>query len=237
MTLAVVEAVAVSRRYVQGGQPFDALLPATFTIAQGDRIALTGPSGSGKTTLLQLLGRLDTPSAGALSWPALVDDAPLHRSRIGMVFQSPSLLPSLSVVENVELPLRLGHATDHATNHGPDDVRNRAMAALEAVGLAALADALPDELSGGQAQRVGIARALAPRPALLLADEPTGQLDQATARAVFDVLLATLDRTTMTLVVATHDPAIAARLDRVWAMSHGRLTVPPVSPRPEGISA
>jgi len=234
MSRPVVEAVAISRRYAQGGQVFEALAPATFTVTQGGRIALVGPSGSGKSTLLHLIGNLDAPSSGTLSWPALGDAATLRPSRIGMIFQAPSLLPSLSVVENVELPMRL--------DRGGGDFRARATAALQAVGLAGMADALPDELSGGQAQRVGIARALAPRPALILADEPTGQLDRATARMVFDALLQALDGRDATLLVATHDPAIAARLDRVWTMSHGHLdtsasTAAATSPQREGACA
>jgi len=221
MTVPVVEAIAVSRRYTQGGQPIDALLPASFRVWPGDRIALIGASGCGKSTLLQLMADLDRPSGGTLSWPALGVSGALRPSRIGMVFQVPSLLPMLSVIENVELPMRLDHAEE--------EVRSRAVAALEAVGLAGLEDKLPDELSGGQAQRVGIARALAYRPALILADEPTGQLDHVTAQAVLDVMLDTLRGSATALVVATHDPKIAARLEVIWTMSHGRLVALPVA--------
>jgi len=216
MAVPVVEAVAVSRRYMQGGHAFDALLPASFQVWPGDRIALIGASGCGKSTLLQLMADLDRPSGGALSWPALGASGTLRPSKIGMVFQAPSLLPMLSVIENVELPMRLDRAAG--------GVRQRAAAALDAVGLAGLEDKLPDELSGGQAQRVGIARALAYRPALILADEPTGQLDHVTAQATLGVMLDTLRGSTTALVVATHDPAIAARLDAVWTMSYGRLS-------------
>ncbi len=222
MPIPVVEAVAVSRRYAQAsrseaGQSVEALAAASFRVMPGDRIALMGPSGSGKSTLLHLMADLDTPSAGTLEWPALGDSGTLRPSRIGMVFQTPSLLPMLSVAENVELPMRLGRC--------PETPRTLALAALEAVGLAAMADKLPDELSGGQAQRVGIARALANRPALILADEPTGQLDHATAQMVFDTLLDVLRGSPAALVVATHDPTIAARLDTVWTLAHGRLSV------------
>ncbi len=222
MPIPVVEAVAVSRRYPQGsqpkaGQPIEALAAASFRVMPGDRIALMGPSGSGKSSLLHLMADLDVPSAGTLEWPALGSSGTLRPSRIGMVFQTPSLLPMLSVAENVELPMRLDRC--------PDAPRARALAALAAVGMAAMADKLPDELSGGQAQRVGIARALANRPVLILADEPTGQLDHATARMVFDMLLSVLDGSPAALVVATHDPAIAARLDTVWTLAHGRLSV------------
>ena len=217
MPVSVVEAVAVSRRYGQGSHPVEALAAVSFQVMPGDRIALMGPSGSGKSTLLHLMADLDSPSGGSLEWPALGSSGTLRPSRIGMVFQVPSLLPMLSVAENVELPMRLDRC--------PDAARARAMAALEAVGMAALAEKLPDELSGGQAQRVGIARALANRPALILADEPTGQLDRATAQAVFDTLLGMLEGSPAALVVATHDPAVAARLDAVWTLAHGRLRV------------
>jgi len=215
MTVPVVEATAVSRRFSQAGEVVEALQAASFRVMPGDRIALVGPSGSGKSTLLYIMADMDQPSGGTLDWPALGNSGTLRPSRIGMVFQTPSLLPTLSVAENVELPMRLDHC--------PEGARAKAVAALDAVGLAALADKLPDELSGGQAQRVGIARALAHRPALILADEPTGQLDHAAAQRVFDELLQSLAGSAAALVVATHDPAIAARLDTVWTISHGVL--------------
>ena len=224
MTRPVVEATLVSRRYTQGGQDIEALLPASFLVWPGDRIALIGASGCGKSTLLQLMADLDRPSGGVLSWPALGPSGTLRPSSIGMVFQAPSLLPMLSVIENVELPMRLDRSVD--------GVQARAMTALEAVGLAGLEDKLPDELSGGQAQRVGIARALAYRPALILADEPTGQLDHATAEATIGVMLETLRASATALVVATHDPTVAARLDVVWTMAHGRLTLPATAKTP-----
>jgi ABC-type lipoprotein export system ATPase subunit len=223
-TIPLIEAADVSRHFTQGGQTIDALLPASFRVWPGDRIALIGPSGCGKSTLLQLMADLDQPSGGILSWPGLGTSGTLRPSRIGMVFQVPSLLPMLSVIENIELPMRLAGDGQNS--------RVRAAAALGAVGLAGLDDKLPDELSGGQAQRVGIARALAPRPPLLLADEPTGQLDRATAKTVLDVMLETLRGTQTALVVATHDPTVAARLDVVWTMSYGQLAIPvSVGPR------
>ncbi len=212
----LAEAVLLARRHGQGAGAVDALLPVSFRIEPGARIAVMGPSGSGKSTLLHLLADLDRPSGGTLDWPALGGAGTLRPERIGMVFQVPSLLPMLSVVENVELPPRLAGRAAGA--------RDAAMQALAAVGLADLADKLPGELSGGQAQRVGIARALAGRPAMILADEPTGQLDHATGQAVFDALLGALDGTGTALVVATHDPSVAARLAMVWSMSHGSLT-------------
>jgi putative ABC transport system ATP-binding protein/lipoprotein-releasing system ATP-binding protein len=209
----------VARSFRLGDVTFEALLPASFRVRPGDRIAIVGPSGSGKSTLLQLIGHLDTPTSGKLEWPALGPPGTLRPRHIGIVFQSASLLPTLSAVENVELPLRL------LGDEG--DPRRTALAALESVGLAAIADKLPDELSGGQAQRVGLARALALRPRLVLADEPTGQLDRPTAQLAMDALLEALVGSDTALVVATHDPAVAARLDASWRLDHGRLSVPP----------
>ena len=217
MSDAFVVGDAVARQFQRGDVKLDALRKASFTVRAGDRIAIVGPSGSGKSTLLQLIADLDTPSSGTLSWPALGALGTLRPRHIGMVFQSASLLPSLSAVENVELPLRL--LGDSA------DARAAALAALASVGLADIADKLPDELSGGQAQRVGLARAIAMRPRLVLADEPTGQLDQQSAQRAIDALLQSLDGSDAALVVATHDPAVAQRLRTIWRMDHGQLTV------------
>jgi ABC-type lipoprotein export system ATPase subunit len=215
MTTPLVEAVEVSRHFQLGGQPVEALRAASFRVVPGDRIALVGPSGSGKSTLLHLIADLDRPSRGRLTWPALGAAGRLRPSKIGMVFQSPTLLPMLNLLENVALPMLLDGRTKGA--------REQALQALDAVGLGDLADKLPEELSGGQAQRVGLARALAGRPRLVLADEPTGQLDRVTAQHVFDVLLAALEGSDAALIVATHDPAIAGRLRAVWRMDHGLL--------------
>ena len=218
MSEAFVLGAAVARRFQQGDMTLDALRPASFTVRAGDRIAIVGPSGSGKSTLLQLIADLDTPSSGTVRWPALGESGALRPRHIGIVFQSANLLPTLSAVENVEVPLRLlGNAAG---------ARATALAALAGVGLADIADKLPDELSGGQAQRVGLARAIALRPRLVLADEPTGQLDQPTAQQAMDALLHSLEGSDAALVVATHDPAVARRLNTVWRMDHGVLTLP-----------
>lgn len=214
----VIEAVGVARRFAQGGQVLQALHPASFRVMPGDCIALVGPSGSGKSTLLQLMADLDRPSAGRLVWPALGITGSLRPSRIGMVFQSPSLLPMLNVIENAELPLLLDGRSEGA--------RMAALRALKMVGLADLARKLPEELSGGQAQRAGIARAFVHRPKLILADEPTGQLDHPTGRQVMDALLEAVNDTGAALIVATHDPAVAGRLAMVWKIAHGQLSVP-----------
>ena len=218
MSECLVEVAGAARTYEQGGMRVTALVSASCRIVAGDRVALVGPSGSGKSTLLHLMGGLDRPTTGRVSWPALGAAETLRPEKVALVFQMPSLLPALSAVENVEIPLLLGHRSGNAT-------RAAALAALERIGLAEIADKLPEELSGGQAQRVAMARALAYRPALILADEPTGQLDHATAQHLFDVLLAALAGTETALVVATHDLSVAERMRTVWRMHHGCLEV------------
>lgn len=224
MSDSLVEGVDVSRSFQLGGVAFQALKPASFTVSAGDRIAIIGPSGSGKSTLLQLIADLDKPTAGQLRWPAFGDAGQLRPRHIGVVFQSPSLIPTLSAIENVEVPMLLlgGDATS----------RDIALKALASVGLADMADKLPDQLSGGQAQRVGLARAMALRPQLILADEPTGQLDEATAQRALDSLLDAVSASDAALVVTTHDPAVAARLKTIWKMDFGLLTLPPAGSAP-----
>ncbi len=210
------QAESMGRTYQQGSTLVPALATATCAVYPGDRIALVGPSGSGKSTLLHLLAGLDTPTSGTLIWPALGERATLRPLKVGFVFQAPSLLAPLTALENVALPLLLAGSTER-------EAEQQAQAMLEQIQLAEIADKLPEELSGGQAQRVAVARALVTRPALLLADEPTGQLDHATAQRLIDVVLAALNDTPTALVIATHDPLIAARLDHVWRMEHGVL--------------
>ena len=204
------------RTYLRGKEPVVAVVSATCAVLPGARIALMGPSGSGKSTLLHLFAGLDSLTSGTLLWPALGERAALRPTMVGLVFQMPSLLAPLTVVENVEIPLLLGR-TSVSSAHA------LALDALERLGLRALAEKLPEELSGGQAQRVAIARALAAQPKLLLADEPTGQLDHPTAQQLFDVLLASLEGTDTALVVATHDEAVAERMHTHWRMEHGIL--------------
>jgi ABC-type lipoprotein export system ATPase subunit len=168
---------------------------------------------------LHLLAGVDTPTAGTVRWPKL-PARPLGRpGGIGIVFQGPSLLPGFDVVENVALPMLLAGQDEDAADEN-------ARAALDLVGMSGAATKLPDELSGGQSQRVAIARVLVTRPALILADEPTGQLDHANADRVITVLLSTATSIGAALVVSTHDPAVAARLDDRWSMRDGRLTPP-----------
>ena len=206
------------RTYSHGKSSVVALASATCSVMPGDRIALVGPSGSGKSTLIHLMGGLDTPTSGSLEWPALGERETLRPTKIGLVFQMPSLLAPLTVVENVEIPLLLGPAS-------AEKARAAALDALDRIGLKSLAEKLPEELSGGQAQRVAVARALATQPKLILADEPTGQLDHPTAQHLFDVLLASLEGTDIALVVATHDITVAKRMHKIWQMQYGILEV------------
>ncbi|WP_027364557.1 ABC transporter ATP-binding protein [Desulfotruncus alcoholivorax] len=208
----------LSRTYWRGKMSVQALVDATGLVRPGDRIALVGPSGSGKSTLLQLMAGLDKPTDGEITWPVLDELSGLLPRQVSVVFQMPSLLPPLSVLENVELPMLLGDAS-------VEEARQTAREMLDIFNLHELADKLPEELSGGQAQRVAMARALACRPQLLLADEPTGQLDRHTARHMFDVLFNFLQGSGTALVVATHDPAVAERLAVNWRMQHGVLEV------------
>ncbi|MBN9075109.1 MAG: ABC transporter ATP-binding protein [Rhizobiales bacterium 65-79] len=187
-------------------------------IRSGARIALVGPSGSGKTTLLHILGGLDRPTSGMVYWPGLGAFEQLRPRMIGVVFQSPSLFPALTAAQNVALPLILAGEAGGA--------EAEAASLLDALGLGDLADKLPEELSGGQAQRVAMARALAIGPRLILADEPTGQLDSVTAQLFFDTVLEVLEGANTALVVATHDNAIAQRMDTCWVMDHGHVNSP-----------
>jgi ABC-type lipoprotein export system ATPase subunit len=212
----LVLAVEASRRYGTGPATLEALQDATCAVYPGDHIALTGPSGSGKSTLLHLLGGLDVPSSGSVTWPGLGAREELRPGRVVDVFQGPSLLPPLSVLENVRLPLLLQGLTDAESLH-------IALEALRLFGLDHLRDKLPEEISGGQAQRVSIARAVAVRPRLVLADEPTGQLDTGTAREVIALFLDALESIGAAIVVATHDPQVTERLATVWSMRDGRL--------------
>jgi ABC-type lipoprotein export system ATPase subunit len=214
----LVEAHDLARRFTAGTGQVTAVLPASFTIAPGDKIALSGPSGSGKSTLLNLMAGIDEPSAGAIDWPGIGPRNALRPLAVGMIHQFAALVPTLSVAENVALPLRLGHV------RAVDEAVREATALMQ---LSDFADRLPGELSGGQAQRAGIARVLAHRPTLLLADEPTGQLDHAMGQAVLTAILDCVNATGAAIVVATHDAAVARRLEKTWRMDHGLFALPP----------
>ena len=213
----IVECRHVVRSFGTGRNAVCAVRDATFTLAAGSRVALVGRSGSGKSTVLHLMAGLDQPSSGTVTWPAL-EGARLRPGPVAMVFQAPSLLPPLDVRENVALPLLL-------LGTGTDDAMDAADAALDRLSLRELATKLPEEISGGQAQRVAVARALVSAPDLILADEPTGQLDSSAAREVVDALLATSLTGGAALVIATHDPDVAARVDTQWRMVDGSLSI------------
>jgi ABC-type lipoprotein export system ATPase subunit len=210
----------VSRTFGKGATAVVAVHGASCAIYPGEQIVLVGPSGSGKSTLLHLMAGLDTPTAGEIEWPALGGPAISRRpGTVGLVFQGPSLLPDLDVVENVALPLILAGESDA-------DALARAGALLRELGLDDLAGSLPEEISGGQAQRVGVARALIGDPKLILADEPTGQLDHASAAAVIGLLTSRAGALGAGLIVTTHDPLIADQLAIRWEMVDGRPRVP-----------
>ncbi len=217
MPEVLVEATDVSRGFGENESRVLAVQHATCRVERGDRIALVGPSGSGKSTLLQLLAGLDEPSSGTVRWPALGERDILRPAKISFVFQAESLLAPLSVLENIEVPCLLVGADG-------DQARQEASRILGDLELDALADKLPEEISGGQAQRAAVARALITRPALLLADEPTGQLDHATARHLLDLLDRHLEGLDTAVVIATHDAFVAGRMRTQWHIEHGVLT-------------
>ena len=205
-------------RSFDGGR-VTALRDVSLSIGAGERVALTGRSGSGKTCLLNLAGGIDIPNSGRVLWQgrpvtARRDWAALRSQAIGIVFQEFNLLPTLTALQNVELALMGGGLAGRVQ-------RQRAEAALERVGMAGRATHLPAEMSGGERQRVAIARALVRRPALLLADEPTGSLDSGNAEAIAALLLSLPEEDGMTLLMVTHDPALAARCPRRIRMHDG----------------
>jgi putative ABC transport system ATP-binding protein len=212
----------VSRVFQVGDQKVHALRDVDLQVERGEYAAIMGPSGSGKSTLMHLLGLLDRPTSGSykLEGRAVgdLDDtekARLRREKVGFVFQSFHLVPRMTAAQNIELPLILAGIP-------PGDRRERIAAALEGFGLADRQDHRPDQLSGGQRQRVAIARATILQPSILLADEPTGNLDRPTGREVLD-LLESLWRRGLTLLVVTHDPEIGARAARRLRMMDGLI--------------
>ena len=213
----LAEAIDAGRVFGTGEHRVIALQHATCKVERGSRIALVGPSGSGKSTLLHLLASLDDPTTGEVRWPALGDRATLRPSKISFVFQSESLLAPLTVLENIEVPRLLAGVS-------PEQARSEASEILAALDLGHLADKLPEEISGGQAQRAAVARSLVSKPELILADEPTGQLDHAAANQLLDLLEQRLEGTGTALVIATHDESVAARMATQWTMQHGALT-------------
>ncbi len=218
---SIIRVSRLSMRYVTGTSQVDAIVDVNLEIATGERVAVIGPSGCGKTTLLLLIAGLERPTQGsvAINGAILADLdsnalADLRRDHIGIVFQSFHLVPSLTALDNVALPLEIA---------GKPDSRKRAVAMLEKVGLGARGRHYPSQLSGGEQQRVAIARALVHRPAVILADEPTGNLDDHTGTLVGKVLFDLVKETGATLVLVTHDAELAQNCDRVLRLHDGAL--------------
>ncbi len=217
----VVEVSALSKRVDIGGEPLTILHENSFVVATGETVAILGASGSGKSTLLGLMAGLDLPSSGSvmLAGEKLVDldedaRAVLRGRFLGFVFQSFQLLPSLNAIENVMLPLELA---------GAPNARNEAEFWLDRVGMSHRLRQYPKHLSGGEQQRVALARAFAPKPKLVLADEPTGNLDALTGHQIIELMFAINAESGTTLILVTHDEEIAARCNRRLRMTAGRI--------------
>ncbi len=207
--------------YSAAGRSIPVLSGASLCVSQGESVAIIGPSGSGKTSLLLVLTGLETPDSGSVTFDGIDlhaqskdARADLRRDRIGIVFQNFHLIPSLTARENVALPLDIA---------GADNARGRAATLLERVGLGHRMDHYPNAMSGGERQRVALARALIHQPALMVADEPTGNLDNQTGDAVADLLFELNQENDATLILVTHDPALAARCQRQVRLHDGQL--------------
>jgi lipoprotein-releasing system ATP-binding protein len=228
----ILEIEELEREFPSIPEPLKVLRGIDLILPEGEAMAIMGPSGSGKSTLLQIMGTLDRPTAGRVRIggedPFAIAPSALARfrnRRIGFVFQDHHLLPQCSVLENILIPTLVTPAAER-----PDAARG--MELLERVGLADRADHLPSEISGGERQRTAVARALVNRPALLLCDEPTGNLDEDTAGKVGDLFEQLLEDLTTSMVVVTHSPSFAARFGTQYAMSGGKLV--PAKGRPTG---
>jgi ABC-type lipoprotein export system ATPase subunit len=218
MPEVLVEARSAARTYPLGGAEIAAVTDVSCTIAAYDRIALVGPSGSGKSTLLFLLAQFEAPSAGEIDWPSIGRGEQPVPTHAGFAFQTPNLLAQLTAMENVALPLLIAGAPR-------EKAENAARAMLERFDLLDVAHRYSEDLSGGQAERVGLARALVADPTLVFADEPTGQLDGPTAARAIDALLAAADASGAAILLATHDERIARRFPTRWTMRHGALHI------------
>ena len=219
----IVDLEGVSKVYIQGQQRIDAFSGLTLSIGSGEFTAICGPSGSGKTTALNLIGALDTPTSGTvrlegqdLGELSRKELSHLRRDRIGFVFQAYNLLPVLSAYENAEIVMAVQGVPD-------EERRERVMELLAKVGLEGLEDRRPNELSGGQQQRVAIARAIASRPAIVLADEPTANVDSATADTLLEMMEGLNRDQGVTFLFSTHDPRVMERTRRVVRLVDGRV--------------
>jgi putative ABC transport system ATP-binding protein len=231
---SAVKAVEVTRSYEAGVHAVRGLDAVSLTVAAGEIVAVMGPSGSGKSTLLSLLGGLDKPDSGSVriagvDWQAMkgAERARFRRRTCGFVAQGLTLLPQASAAENVEVPLLLD-------GREREERRSAVAAALRRVGLEGHASKMPDQLSGGEQQRVTIARALIGRPAVVLADEPTGNLDSATGQSVMELLTEAAGAQGAAVVLVTHDPAVAKHARRTVALRSGRLDTATVAPERRG---
>jgi putative ABC transport system ATP-binding protein len=221
--MAVLQAIDVTKQYHMGEVTVSALQEVSFSVMKGEFVAVMGPSGSGKSTLLHLLGGLDEPTSGEIALAGhvithLSDDevTVVRRRKVGFIFQFYNLVPTLTAAENVGLPLLID-------GKRIDKHRKKIDKLLEMVGLAERSDHKPDQLSGGQQQRVAIARAFVNDPEIVLADEPTGNLDSQSGTAILELLRRSAEALTQTIVMVTHDPRAASYADRVVFLKDGRI--------------
>ena len=213
----LVQAEGVSRSYGSRSARIEAVRDASFEILPGQQLALFGPSGSGKSTLLHVIAGLLPATSGVIRWPALGPPDHLRPGPVSVAFQGLSLLPPLSVLENVALPILLAGGDERTALAQAEEM-------LDLLDLGSIAKKLPEQISGGQAQRAGVARALVGNPRLVLADEPTGQLDRATGRGVLRVMVETVSAIGSALIVATHDAQVADPMPLRWSMADGWLS-------------
>jgi len=223
VSVAVVQAIAVSREYRRGRIPVPALNGIDLTVERGEIVGIVGPSGSGKTTLLNLIGGLDRPSHGkvlvdGIDLSTFNDDqlADYRLKKIGFIFQFYNLIPTLTALENVELPMNLAAVPRL-------EQEDRAIKLLQTVGLESRVDHMPVEMSGGEQQRVAVARALANNPSFILGDEPTGDLDSKSAEALMDLIVSLRKERQMTFILVTHDPIVVMECDRVYSVRDGKV--------------